>query len=220
MKTIQIQNGLVLICGPSSSGKTTLAKKLYNTAPYAEKCLISHDEMLKDFLRQNGFKDDVFYTGLKGGNEEQFKLCVLKVLCAALQKREFVIYESVYCNTNHLTQLIASFPVLGLDRPLTLIKMWLPMNLNLYFATKRPEERAFRPDALVSQRGGFSRVVESNFYASQAEWIREYTVNDPRQLNIEFKKPKELTKELMAAYETRERMKETMPHLVQAAMKI
>lgn len=216
MKTIQIQNGLVLICGPSASGKTSLARKIYDMAPYNEKSLVSHDAMLKEYIKKSGFKQEMFYTGLDDSEDEKFKVSVIRRIRDSLQRHAFVIYESIYCDVDCLTQLIASFPTLGLDRPLTLLKMWLPLELNLQFATTHPERQAFRLDALLSQRAGFNGAIEPKYFASQAEWIREYVISDPRELNLEFKGAKEVTKELMAAYEIHEELLEKAPEIMRA----
>jgi len=215
MKTIQVQDGLVLICGPSASGKTSLARKMYNEAPYADKTLVSHDAMLRNFLKEAGIESNVFYTGLTGDLDKQFKMSVLRAICDGLQSRRFVIYESVYCDPNRLTPLIASFPLMGLDRPLTLIKMWLPLSLQMEFVQTHAKRKAFRPDVLLSQRSGFQSVVEPRHFANQAEWIREYTVNDPRELKLEFYPVREMTKELLAAYEAHEELTEEVGDLVE-----
>lgn len=54
-KTLQIQDGMVLICGPSTAGKSTLAKRILNEAPYQDGVLVSHDEMISKFLKEHGY---------------------------------------------------------------------------------------------------------------------------------------------------------------------
>lgn len=220
MKTLQIQDGMVLICGPSTTGKSTLAKRIVNEAPYQDPVLVSHDEMIRKYLNEHGYPQEKFYTGLVGEEDYQFKVSVVKTVRDALKTRKFVIYESVYCNPENLTTLLTTMPVWGLNRPLTLIKMWPSFQLQMQFLNERPDHSRVDVNAIMSQRGGFKKVVAPQYFAKQAEWIKEYTVDDPRKVKLEFRKSGELTKELLSAYEVYEELLEKCPEAVQAIQEI
>lgn len=215
MKTLQIQDGLILICGPSTSGKTTLAKRLFDEMPYRDKFLLSHDEFLKNYLKKKGRPMKDFYDGLKGESDSEFKTAIVTTIRDAFARHECVVYESLYCVPENLAQFLAIFPALGLKRPMTLIKLWVPQQLQMQFLKQRPDSRRVDIGALISQRQSFATCVESNYFAGDIEWIKEYVVNDPRDVRFDFRKKGEITNELMAAYEAWEECKEKIPDFVQ-----
>lgn len=215
MKTLQIQDGLILICGPSTSGKTTLAKRLFSEMPYRDKLLLSHDKFLKDYLKKIGQPIKTFYTGLEGESDDKFKTAIITTLRDAFARHECVIYESLYCVPENLAHLLAIFPTLELKRPVTLIKLWVPQQLQMQFLKQRSDRHRVDVKALLSQRQSFATCVESGFFSYNTEWLKEYTVNDPRDVRFDFRKKGELTNELMAAYEAWEECKEEVPDFVQ-----
>lgn len=214
-KFLQIQDGMVLVCGPSTAGKSTLAQKIINEAPYQDKVLVSHDEMIRKYLNGHGYPQEKFYTGLVGEEDYQFKVSVVKTVRDALKARKFVIYESVYCNPDNLTMLIMTLPTLGLNRPLTLIKMWPSPQLQMQFLSKRPDHHHADINAIMSQRKAFSKVAHPQCFADEVEWLKEYTVEDPREVKLEFTKSHELTRQLLAAHENYEELCEKYPEIMQ-----
>ncbi len=211
-KTIQIQDGLVFICGPSASGKTTLARKIFDEAPYSHKTLVSFDKILVEFLVDHNLPGKYFYTKLPGDLDEKFKTNVILALQKALTSKDFVIYEGIHCDPEKLGTIIDFLPFLGLNRPLTLIKLFLPMELQLAFLQTRFGSATINDiddrDRLKSQRADIARMKEPNHFSKNREWIKEYTIDDPRELRFNFKKSHELSRELLAAHEYFEQFSE------------
>lgn len=205
-KTLQIQNGLVFICGPSTSGKTTLAKRIFEQAPYRDKIWISHDQVLIDFIRAHGYPNEAFFGGISEEDDEKFRMGVVKALHDAFFQRKFVVFDGLYCDAKRLGELLLHMPCFGLDRPITLLKMFLPQELQLQFINKRLSD--FDREKLMQQRSEAEKFVAPGHYSQEIEWVKEYTIDDPREIELEFRKSGELSKELLAAFEVHEIIQE------------
>lgn len=214
-KFLQIQDGLVLICGPTTSGKTTLAKRIIREAPYQDKLLVSHDDALREFIKERGYPEEKYYSGLDKDDDFAFRSTVAKTISQALNEKKFVVHESVYCIPQNLAALLTFMPAWGLNRPLTLIKMWPSWQLHMVFISKCPNREMINPDAVQSQRCGFKEVIRPNHFAKHLECVKEYTIEDPREIVLDFRKKGELSKELLAAFEAREGFCEKYPDITQ-----
>lgn len=90
----------------------------------------------------------------------------------------------------------------------------------MQFLNGRPDRRKVDMHAIMSQRNGFKEVVTPQYFAKQADWIKEYTVEDPREVKLEFRKSGELTKGLLSAYENYEELREKCPETMRAMQEI
>lgn len=214
-KTLQIQDGLILICGPSTSGKTTLAQRLFDEIPYTDKVLLSHDEFLRDFLKRTGRPVDTFYAGLDSEGNSKFKEALAMQIRDACARRQCIIHESLYCVPENLETLLRILPAFGLNRPVTLIKLWPSLELWMQFLRKRPDRERVDMRALLSQRVSFQPSTVERFFSKKVPWVHEYCVEDPRVISFEFKKKGELTSELMASYEEWETCWDKAPDFMQ-----
>ncbi len=201
MKTLQIQDGMVFICGPSTTGKTTLARRIFQEAPYRDKIIISHDDVLLEFINEHKLPKEQFVQGLSPTDDEQFRTKLMDIVKTALESRKFVVYEGCYCDTVTPTGLITMLPLIGLDRPLTLLKMWPSTELHHQLIHGRFKDCIVDVQRIKHQRVIFESVIEPRYYA-KFEYVHEYTIEDPRDITLNFKKRGELSKELLAAYET------------------
>lgn len=216
-KFLQIQNGMVFICGPTSAGKTTLARRILAEAPYPDKALVSHDEMLEVYLKAHDYPLEVAVTtGLEGEDDEEFKATVFRAVRDALNQRKFVIFEGVYEDAARLSTLLDLLPAWGLKRPLTLIKLWPSLPQQTEFIMRRYRDIAVNLDAIIAQRENFKEIMQPNAFSKNREWIKEYTIIDPRSIVLEFRRSGELSNELLAAYECYETFRERHPDLVLA----
>lgn len=211
-KTIKIENGLVLICGPSSSGKTTLARTIINEAPYHDQILLSHNEILHAFIAERNLPTKLFIDGLPEELDAEFKMCVLNTLQEVLFTKKFIVYESLYCDPLKLNTILNGLPLLGLNRPLTLIKLFPSNDLHSKFLVKKYGVlKNVDMDQLNSQHASFKLAAQPKYFSSNREWIREYTVNDPRNLRLDFKKASEVSKALLASLENFEEFFASFP---------
>lgn len=211
-KFLQIQDGLVFICGPSTSGKTTLAQKIYEKAPYRNKVWISHDRILVDFIKTHGYSEEAFYDGLPEEDDAEFRGSIIKALIEAFSQRKFVVFEGLYCDAENDAERLGDFlchiPFFGLERPITLLKMLLPYDLHSQFLHNRLTDIDIDWPRLATQRREAERFIEPGYYSREMEWVKEYSIDDPREIELEFRKAGELSKELVAAFAIHEEISE------------
>lgn len=216
-KLLHIQDGMVFICGPTSTGKTTLAKRIFEEAPYPDKVLISHDEMLQKFLAENSLDPKLFYEGLDDATDQKFRAYVVLSVRDALHSHKFVIHESTCCSrgdsATQVRDMVASFPILGLDRPLTVVKMWPSLSMQLQFVNERPAGMRPTKEAVLAQRATFKPTAMASNFTDEG-WIREYRIDNPREVSLDFKRRGELSKELLTAFSNWEDLNEKFPELM------
>lgn len=185
---IPISNGLVIICGPSTSGKTTLAEKITELSPYPQTTHISHDTELQQFITNNHLPTEFFLTGLPEDLEGFFRVQILERLLEALDPERFTVYETLCCelpdSPAKLNSLIGRLPDLGLSQPLTVLKTFLPIDLHHTFLKQRYKLIEINWERLNAQRHNFAPAAQSQYFSQGREWVHEYTIADPQ--NIEF----------------------------------
>ena len=199
-KTITIQNGLTVICGPTASGKTTLAQHIIKETPYHKKCLLSIDAEAKKFLHEVGLPEELLHRGLDQATHFMFQDWLTKKLVSAFDEDSFVVYEGVCERDSGLLQGLRLFPLTGFCRPITLIKIFPDLTLHTEFAKKRlHSELPVSPQEMLLQRNAFHFLAEDPLFVS-CEWIREYLITDPTQVRLDFMKSGQCSKESLAAF--------------------
>ncbi len=214
-RTLKIQNGMVIICGPSCSGKTTLAEKIFNQTPYGNKILLSNDQMLRCYIKKEKLPAEWFFTGLDQKNQERFAYEFVIAIRDALRARKFVVLEALYCDIEKLEKLLGFLPILGLDRPVTLIKLLLTEALHQEFVKRRPEVAA---DYLVEvhhiQRQGFEPIFKERLSETWQGMV-DYAINDPRELAFDFLPERQVTVQRIEAYSCFEEAQGKYPRIVE-----
>lgn len=183
---IDIKNRIVIITGPSTSGKTTLAKKIKEMSP-VNTVIIAHDDIaaMIDQNKTEDEKNDDFWAMLiekigESLEDSENKLVVFDVLgiedvyiYSLLQMIELV--SSCY---DDVTMIKMNLPV---DKHLELVKSRIDSdpNVKLYY---RNLEEYWR--AIMLQRAYYESSegsLESDFFV-----CNEYVINDPKDVQIKF----------------------------------
>ena len=183
---IDIKNRIVIITGPSTSGKTTLAKKIKEMSP-VKTVIIAHDDIaaMIDQNKTEDEKNDDFWAMLiekigESLEDSENKLVVFDVLgiedvyiYSLLQMIELV--SSCY---DDVTMIKMNLPV---AKHLELVKSRIDSdpNVKLYY---RNLEEYWR--AIMLQRAYYESSegsLESDFFV-----CNEYVISDPKDVQIKF----------------------------------
>lgn len=199
-KTIQIQDGLVVVCGPTASGKTTLAKRIIEESPYRNKILLSVDAEARKFLHEAGLPEEMMRTGLDKATNALFHDWLVERMASAFSSDSFIVYEGVCNRDNKMWWSLRLFPLDGFCRPITLIKVFPDLELHTKFMKSRRRSKfPVSPQELLLQRAMFQSLAEEPLFAD-CDWIREYLITDPTQIRLDFMKSRQCSKELLAAF--------------------
>ena len=171
---ITIKYGTVVICGPTSTGKTTLAKRILREMPWQECELVSHDEVLGSVLRPGMTQSEI---------DKQFRLTCLSLLSDGIKRRVPVIYEGKYYEKERLYAFLTLLSIMDPVRPICLIKMATDAKMQREFAMNRS---GLKPTAKTVriQNSLFEGVLETHY--SEAPNIQEYVVTNPNDLKFRF----------------------------------
>ncbi len=177
---IPINHRVVLLIGPTSSGKTTLSYKLKKTAPVPTK-IISQDEVVRSVIDQDTcgmlFSTAIrkkYGTLLREAIKDQEGLIVLDML----DTRKFDVYASIF-------RIIRN----GYFGKITLLKMYLPLDLQLEFCKQRDMFNVpLSNDQLCS-----NMVYQRKYYESSSgslcqtfPFTEEYLIKDPREVEFTY----------------------------------
>lgn len=179
--TILISNQIVLIIGPTTSGKTTLSNQLKETFS-GSVAIISQDEVAnslneKDissmFLTMKYRKK--FSISLKNAIQSSKDLIVLDTL----NIRIFDVFQTICCIKKH-----------GYFGKITLLKMNLPFELRSEFCEKR---RDFDTSLLTTEELFLNMVRQLTWYQSSSGSLHqtfpftdEYVIQDPRKVEFMY----------------------------------
>lgn len=183
---IDIKNRIVIITGPSTSGKTTLAKKIKEMSP-VNTAIIAHDDIavMIDQTKTNAEKNDDFWAMLieKIGNSlenPENKLVVFDVLGV----EDVYIYsllrmiELVNSCYDEVTMIKMN---LSVAKHLKFVKsrMDSDSNVKLYYKNLKEYWRA-----IMIQRAYYESSegsLKSDFFV-----CNEYVINNPEDVQIKF----------------------------------
>lgn len=180
---LDITNRLVLICGPTTSGKTTLANRIKNESPVSS-IVISHDEVLAK-VNKNQSQEKIDY---------EFRMRFISEINAAIcSDYSLIILDTLNIRNKALTSvLIILRALLKYTDEITLIKMNLPMDLQKEFILKRKEFKVgyeqWNPHelllGLLEQRQIYCSSLGTLPYSFTT--TREYEITNPKEVNIQF----------------------------------
>lgn len=179
--TIPIYNRVVLIIGPTTSGKTTLSNQLKETFPGLV-TIISQDEVSNSLNEEDTFSMFLtmkyrkkFAASLKDAIQSPNKLIVLDTL----NIRIFDVFQTICSIKRH-----------GHFRKITLLKMNLPFELQSEFCGKR---RDFDTSLLTTEELFLNMVRQLTWYQSSSGSLHqtfpftdEYVILDPRKVEFMY----------------------------------
>lgn len=194
---IPASEALVMVCGPSCTGKSTLARKVYELAPMRphEKTIHSNDAVMLRLMRrepqlkrqlemieqygviERELMPDGLFAKLHQQNREQ--------LVNRVRKHKFVVPEGGYCTYDQVAALLMGLGLACDDRPFVLIKMAPDINLHrkLYQTSQSKHHQLF--EAARMEADEFETVVQTQF-ADTIPMLTEYVVTDPTDVQLSF----------------------------------
>lgn len=183
---IDIKNRIVIITGPSTSGKTTLAKKIKEMSP-VNTVIIAHDDIAA-IIDQNKTEEE---------KNEDFWAILIEKIGESLEdfENKLVVFdvlgiEDVYIySLLQMIELVSSY-----YDDVTMIKMNLPVDKHLEFAKSRidsdPNVKLYYRNleeywrAIILQRAYYESSegsLKSDFFV-----CCEYVISDPEDVQIKF----------------------------------
>lgn len=196
--TISIPNrAVVLIYGPSCSGKSTLAEKIITETPHASKGIHSGDQALSEIYAAHPelAPYSLISMGLIATSaqppavlrrlQEEISLLMTEMVEAKLQQCDLLVMDEIRLDPDTVLYNLAMLHVMSHHRPIVLIKMMLADKVYQLFYEKRQDDRRLPRNLLDAQRKRFDKVGRYNF-GSSCSYVAEYIVLDPREISLSF----------------------------------
>ncbi|MDE5587233.1 MAG: ATP-binding protein, partial [Bacilli bacterium] len=130
--TIPINNRIVLIIGPTTSGKSTMAKKIQDQFQ-GSSVIVSHDEVFYQ-VNQNQSQSAI---------ELEFRLFYISSILEAISdhQNQLVIIDGINLAYKNVLDILNQLQEIGYKDRITLLKTDLPIDLHLLFCEQRDDER-------------------------------------------------------------------------------
>ena len=183
---IDIKNRIVIITGPSTSGKTTLAKKIKEMSP-VKTVIIAHDDIAA-MIDQNKTEDE---------KNEDFWAMLIEKIGESLEDSEnkLVVFDVLGIEDVYIYSLLQMIELVSsCYDDVTMIKMNLPVAKHLEFVKSRidsdPNVKLYYRNleeywrAIMLQRAYYESSegsLESDFFV-----CNEYVISDPKNVQIKF----------------------------------
>ncbi len=183
---IDIKNRIVIITGPSTSGKTTLAKKIKEMSP-VNTVIIAHDDIAA-MIDQNKTEDE---------KNEDFWAMLIEKIGESLEDSEnkLVVFDVLGIEDVYIYSLLQMIELVSsCYDDVTMIKMNLPVAKHLEFVKSRidsdPKVKLYYRNleeywrTIMLQRTYYESSegsLESDFFV-----CIEYVINDPKDVQIKF----------------------------------
>ena len=183
---IDIKNRIVIITGPSTSGKTTLAKKIREMSP-VKTVIIAHDDIAA-MIDQNKTEDE---------KNEDFWAMLIEKIGESLEDSEnkLVVFDVLGIEDVYIYSLLQMIELVSsCYDDVTMIKMNLPVAKHLEFVKSRidsdPKVKLYYRNleeywrAIMLQRAYYESSegsLESDFFV-----CNEYVISDPKDVQIKF----------------------------------
>ena len=119
---MKLNNRLIIIVGPSTTGKSTLAKKINEESP-EKSVIISHDEVLKK-VNRNQSQDAI---------NLQFRLKLIEQIAKAINdsSNKLIILDTLNYDSQALLAVLSIIRIfIKYTGGITLIKMNIPLELH------------------------------------------------------------------------------------------
>lgn len=171
---ITIKYGTVVICGPTSTGKTTLSKRILDEMPWQGCELISHDEVLREVWRPNMPQPQI---------DMEFQTSCFDLLSSAMKRDAPIIYEGKYYEKERLYAFLLLLSMMDPMRPICLIKMATGAKMQRKFARQRSGPKPTAKDMHL-QNYLFRGVLDTHY--SESPNIQEFVVKNPEKLELVF----------------------------------
>lgn len=164
---VHIKGRVVIICGPVSSGKSSLSRKIASAAPMNMGVVLPYicankRDALKERLKQQ------------------------KNIEKALKEGQFLVIKCLGVQLEALYALVISLRIMGYSGYIDIVKMALPKSLHLAFWNGDKEKRRISRDLFRSERQSFKRVLEDEMTMTQINELKVVNPTEKMVFSFEF----------------------------------
>lgn len=174
MKQVEIHNekGIVIICGPTSCGKTSTARRLLRLHRGKGK-YISYEKLKNSVPKKLG-KEKQIVT---------FSKILAKEIEKVVANEKFAIIETPVIEEQQMFALIVAIKIYGFKDNITILKFNLPEERHLdYWARQRNSKP--NKKVILQERALFKKeILEKNY---KQDGVSVYTITDPNDVKFLF----------------------------------
>lgn len=184
------KTAVVLICGASCTGKSTLARKVIAAYPGESKALIAADEIMEEYLQSHPEAGEEIQKSILRNqgtlNDARYDRLLSEAFAKALQRKNLVVSEGIYVKQEMVvSHIVAVAGARGVQQPFILVRMNPDDSQHQRFYNAREEERRLAWRFVQDERAYFQKVLETD-YPQIFPWVAQYTVNDPTKMEVQF----------------------------------
>ncbi len=180
---------VLLVCGASCTGKSTLSRKIIEEYPGKSKNLFASDDVMERYL--NLYPDAaarVERSVIKNGGvlkDLQFELYLSAMFTEVLHTKDLVISDGIYVKPEMVVNHIMAVAHTRGPSPFILVKMNPDRELHRKFYSERSADRKLAWPAIEDELRYFQATLAMDF-ARSFPWVQQYTVTDPRKVKVQF----------------------------------
>lgn len=180
---------VLLICGASCTGKSTLSRKIIEAYPGESKTLFASDGVMEKYL--NLYPDAamrVQRSVIENGGvlkDPQFELFLSAMFTEVLHTKDLVISDGIYVKPEMVVSHIMATAHARGPSPFILVKMNPNRELHRKFYSERSADRKLAWPAIEDELRYFQTTLATDF-SRGFRWVQQYTVTDPRKVKVQF----------------------------------
>lgn len=184
---ITINSRVVLIVGPTTSGKTTLAKRIKEEFP-GKAIIISHDDIAMNLNKNNSKEQSDFEHRMK----------MISSIQSALddEENQLIILDTLNIRREGVFAILMLIKLLGVDEEITLLKTNISLETHCSFFKNRNDSLL----KMVSMNELLKTILEQRaFYEGESgslnmhyQSTEEIVISNPEDVTFSFELPHKL----------------------------
>ena len=188
---------IVLICGPTCGGKSTLAERIHAEAPWSSKAIHSSDRALDEIYakRPELIPYHAYCSAVTPGKVEMppflkqmqkdISLLLTEMVESALRQYDLLIMEEIRLQPELLLFNLQMLGRMSNNRPVVLIKMLVNDDLCETFYRSRRNDRQPPLYLVNEQRREFRNIMQYDF-SKVCTHLSEYNMTNPQEATLKF----------------------------------
>lgn len=173
---LESNKGLVIICGPTTTGKTGIARKI----------LANYEGNNGEFISYSDIWKKVNKNQNKVKREIEFSKKISTTLRNAIERKNFIVLETTILADTELYSLLTAVRILGFSKKITLILIDLDEETHINYLNNRKKGVKPTMKELKKQRKIFLEKILPN--KEFDKMTNKYVINNPNDVVIKFKK--------------------------------
>ena len=180
---------VLLVCGASCSGKSTLSCKIIEACPRESKILFASDDIMEEYLMRHPDAAERIRRSviencgvLKDSGYEQF---LSTMFSEALHTKDLVVSDGIYVKPEMvLSHIMASAHARG-PSPFILVRMNPSREQHRKFYSERSASRKLAWAAVEQELNEFQTTLATDF-SRGFPWVQQYTIENPCNVKVQF----------------------------------